>query len=277
MATSTNLAILPAALPFPPCEPSENHSVRTGLTLYDIEDQLAALVDTLDVVPAEQEQELVARIGETLLDAVEKRDRMGMFLAHVDTQIAFADAEIKRLQERKQTFLRILERTEAYLVRIIQSLGQDARGRWQKLEGRTVTFSLRKQPPSVELDNEAEVPSAYRKATVKIAMPLWEELLDSLDLDVAGRVLDAVRVSDEVSKSAVKEALESGTQVPGAHLVKDAVKLKRGDSVAAHQNHLVPRVRIDLTSRRTSDVVLSTGSAYPIPCGATNPLWRTLP
>jgi hypothetical protein len=230
MAASTNLAVMPVpdgAVPPMPILPSET-SPLGALTLYTIEEQFASLVDTLDIVPADQEDELLARIAEALIHAVDKRDSMGRFLAHVDSQIDFADAEIKRLQERKGTFARILDRTESYIVRILQSLGQDAKGKWQKLEGRTVTFSLRKQPPSVAIDNESVVPSAYRKATIRISAPLWEELLDSVDVDLASRVLDAARRSDEVSKSLVKGAIEGGTEVPGAHLVNDAVRLNRG-------------------------------------------------
>jgi hypothetical protein len=163
MAPSAHLSIMPTPTVPHPQPAAEAVPVRPPLSLYAIEEQLSALVETLDAVPADQEEDLVARIGETLLQAVDQRDRMGQFLAHLEGQIGFADAEIKRLQERKQAFLKILERTEAYLVRVIQSLGRDHSGKWQKLERRTVTFSLRKQPPSVAVDNESEVPIACRK------------------------------------------------------------------------------------------------------------------
>jgi hypothetical protein len=203
-------------------------ALGTALTLYTIEEQLAALSDTLDIVPADQEDELVACLGEALIRAIDKRDSMGRFLAHLDSQIAFADAEIRRLEARKQIFTRILERTESYIVRIIQSLGQDSKGKWQKLEGRTVTFSLRRQPPSVAIDAETDVPNAYRRTTIKMSATLWEELLDSIDINLAARVIEAAKRTDEVSKSSVKEAVERGIEVPGVHLVADAVKLKRG-------------------------------------------------
>jgi hypothetical protein len=215
MGTSVNLAAVPSLEP------------RVTLSLYAIEDQLVALADTLDIVPSEQEDELVARLGQALIQAIDKRDSMGRFLAHVDSQISFADTEIKRLQERKQAFVRLLERTETYVVRVIQSLGLDPKGKWQKLEGRTVTFSLRRQPASVVIDSEEDVPNAYRRATIKMAATLWEELLDSVDTDLACRVRGVAKRSDEVSKSSVKEAIESGIDVPGAHLSMDGVKLKR--------------------------------------------------
>ena len=49
-----------------------------------------------------------------------------------------------------------------------------------------------------------------------------------LDVNLAARVIESAKRSDEVSKSTVKEAVESGTEVPGVHLVTDGVKLKRG-------------------------------------------------
>ena len=230
MPTSTNAGILQCAGGAAPLARalSPESQPTTALTLYAIEDHLSALVETLDTATADQEDELAACIGEALIHAIDKRDSMGRFLAHIDAQIGFADVEIHRLQERKRIFTRMLERTETYLVRIIQSLGQDTRGRWQKLEGHTVTFSLRKQPPSVAIDNESEVPPIYRKATIRISAALWEDLVDSVNVDLAGRLIEESKRSDEVSKSLIKEAIEGGAQVPGAHLVADAVKLKRG-------------------------------------------------
>ena len=212
---STNLTVLPVSTArFSRCRSAVESLAQAAFTLDTIEEQLAALVDTLDIVPADQEDELLALIGEALIHAVDKRDSMGRFLAHVDAQIDFADAEIKRLQERKGTFSRILDRTESYIVRILQALGQDAKGKWQKLEGRTVTFSLRRQPPSVAIDNESDVPSAYRKATIRIG-PLWEELLDSVDVEPAA----CRRAGQALGRyqSPLVEAIAAGAEVPGAH------------------------------------------------------------
>jgi hypothetical protein len=51
------------------------------LCLYSTQDQLEALSNTLDLVPPEQEEELVALIGQTLSAYTEKRDRLSRFLA----------------------------------------------------------------------------------------------------------------------------------------------------------------------------------------------------
>jgi hypothetical protein len=228
MAALTVVPNSGSASPSLPALPPEVSTPPAALTLYQIEETLGALVDTLDIVPADQEEELVARIGEAMIQAIDKRDNMGRFLAHVDAQIEFASAEIKRLQDRKQMFERVLERTESYVVRVVKSLGLNPKGRWQRLEGRTVTFGLRKSPASVAIDDDTVVPAAYRKATIKLSAPLWEQILDALDVDLAGEVMGQVKRSDEVSKTAIKAAIDGGAAVPGAHLVEDGVRLVRG-------------------------------------------------
>src|ERR1700679_3671452 len=50
--------------------------------LYDIEQHLAALVDTEEFVPDDQEQMYALELHATLLAVVEKRDRVGQFLGH---------------------------------------------------------------------------------------------------------------------------------------------------------------------------------------------------
>lgn len=229
--SSAYLAVMPVsggAIPPLPALSPEAAPPPAALTLYDLEEQLAALADTLDIVPADQEDELVARIGEALVQAKDKRDAMGRFLAHLESQAKFAAEEIERLRVRKEMFERIQERTENYILRVIMGLGKDAKGKWAKLEGRTVTFSLRKLPASVAIEDESLVPTDYRRATVKLPAVLWDEVLDALDVDTAGKVLDQAKRTDEVSKTAVKTALQSGTEVPGAKLVDDGVKLVRG-------------------------------------------------
>src|ERR1700683_2705139 len=55
-------------------------------------------LDTEELGPDELEQEYALELQATLLATVEKRDRVGQFLAHLESQIAFAHAEVARLQ-----------------------------------------------------------------------------------------------------------------------------------------------------------------------------------
>src|ERR1039457_5569201 len=70
-------------------------------TLYDIEAHLAALVDTEELVPEELEQEYAVELQATLLATADKRDRVGHFLSHLESQVAFAHAEVARLKARE--------------------------------------------------------------------------------------------------------------------------------------------------------------------------------
>ena len=200
----------------------------SGLTLYTLEDQLAALADTAEMVPPDQEQEFLKEFQSALVAAVEKRDRVGQFMAHLEQQVAFAKAEIERLKGRKDFYESVLERMEQYVIRVLTSLGWDARGKPRKLEGQTVTFSLKGCPASVDITDEAAVPGEYKSATITLPLPLWEELLDSLDLEFSGKIMDSIKKPQIVtSKSAIRAALEAGTAVPGARLITDKKSLVR--------------------------------------------------
>jgi hypothetical protein len=72
----------------------------TAAPLYVIEDHLAALIETAELVSPDQEQEFRAEFQTALTAAVEKRDRVGQFLAHLEQQINFAKFEMDRLDKR---------------------------------------------------------------------------------------------------------------------------------------------------------------------------------
>jgi hypothetical protein len=59
-----------------------------------IEDHLAALIETAELVSQEEEPEFRAEFQTALTAAVDKRDRVGQFLAPLEQQIDFAKFEI---------------------------------------------------------------------------------------------------------------------------------------------------------------------------------------
>ena len=203
--------------------------MKSSLPLYQLEDLLVTYAETADCVPADQEEEFYQQFAALIKEAAEKRDRMGQFMAHLESQIQFADAEIKRLQERKHYYAKVYARVEAYLVRILQSLGKDPKGKPKKLEGHTTTFSLHRNPPSVSITDETQIPEAYKTASVALKLPAeqWAAFLDTLDLEARALVMDGARVTLEPSKTAIKAALESDTPVPGAEISPENYRLVR--------------------------------------------------
>jgi hypothetical protein len=194
----TALRLEPAAPPLP----------LVARPLYDLEEHLAALADSAELVSPDQEAEYLADFERTLLATREKRDRVGEFLAACEGQAALAQREIERLQKRTALYQSAVERLEGYLASILHAKGKDAKGKWQKLEGNTHTFSLKNTPPSVAIQDEESVPAVYKSITVTLPASLWEELCGSLDLDMLDQVLDAVKSPrSSVSKAEVKAAI----------------------------------------------------------------------
>ena len=200
----------------------------TAASLYVIEDQLAALVETAELVSPEQEQEFRAEFQAALTAAVDKRDRVGQFLAHLQQQIDFARFEIDRLRQRKATCERALERLENYVIETIEHLGTDSKGKYRTLEGKTTTFSLRGCPPSVEVTNEPAIPAEYKILLLKLPAVIWEQLLDGLEIEQRAAVLEHVNHPEvTVDKRSIKAAIDGGVEVPGASLATGRHSLRR--------------------------------------------------
>ena len=200
----------------------------TAAPLYVIEDQLAALIETAELVSPEQEQEFRAEFQAALTAAVDKRDRVGQFLAHLEQQIDFAKFEIDRLRQRKATCERALERLENYVIGTIENLGTDGKGKYRRLEGKTTTFSLRACPPSVEVTDETAIPSEYKVLLLKLPAVTWEQLLDGLEIEQRSAVLGQVKSPEvTVDKRSIKAAIDGGVDVPGAGLAIGRHSLRR--------------------------------------------------
>ena len=196
--------------------------------LYAIEEYLAVLVDTAELVPPDQEQEFRDEFQLALTTAVDKRDRVGQFMAHLEQQIAFANFEVERLRERKAAYRRALDRIENYVTHTIEVLGRDARGKYRRLEGKTVTFSLAGCPPSVEVTDESAVPAEYKTLTLKLPAVTWEQILDWLDTDQRQKVSGIVkREGISLDRRSIKAAISAGTGVPGADLAIGKTSLRR--------------------------------------------------
>jgi hypothetical protein len=155
----------------------------TDLSLYRIEEELQSLLDTLDVCPDELRPELEQRIAAYVTAEIDKVDRVGAVLSSLDNVQAHAKTEIERLRARQQTAQRAAEQLEGYLLRVLRERG----GR--PLKGRNVTFSTRRSE-AVVIDDPNQIPDRFKRVTV----------------------------TTDVPKIAVRDAIKSGTIVPGAHL-----------------------------------------------------------
>lgn len=145
--------------------------------LYEIEDDLLALLDSEDGVPAEMEEQFRADLAAALTAAKDKRERFAKKIIQDEADAKFARAEAKRITEWARVREARAERLRGYAVDVIAALPKNAKGERQKLEGLTVTMSARKCPESLEIIDASLVPLELKSATVTMAAEDWLELL----------------------------------------------------------------------------------------------------
>lgn len=195
------------------------HSVSEPL--YTIEDDLLALIETEGVVPPEQDAEFQAELAEQMRKAVVKRDRVAQFIRHCELMADSSKVEEKRLKERREMYQKAADKMRQYVKTILEALGTDEKGKWQKLAGNTATFSLRNNPGAVKVTDESAIASKFKRYTITMWGDTWEGILAALDDNSCAQVIAEVNqrhVAVEVSKTKIKEAMEAGEFIEGADL-----------------------------------------------------------
>jgi len=189
------------------------------LSLFQIEDSLVLLAESseADGLTPEIESALAAY----LKGAVEKRDRVAEFIRFCAGMAELAKAEVKRLQARQKHFEAAAERVSNMVLRVFDWLGAE------KLEGRTNTLKKRKCPPSVNVIDEQKIPAEYKRVTVTLPLPQWQQLLAGTPEDARNTVLAGIRKQETtLDLEAIKQALNLENAVEGADLMLNRFKLQ---------------------------------------------------
>jgi hypothetical protein len=189
-----------------------------AFTLFQIEESLMLLAES-----AEEEgltPEIETALTAYLEGAVEKRDRVAEFIHFCEAMAELAKAEVKRLQARQKHFETTAERVSGMVLHVLDWLGV------KKLEGRTNTLKKRKCPPSVNVIDEQKIPAEYKRVTVTLPLPQWQELLAGTSEDSRNTVLSGLRKQEiTLDLEAIKQALNLEKVVEGADLAINRFKL----------------------------------------------------
>jgi hypothetical protein len=196
--------------------------MTTALTLYSTEEQYLALLNTEDLVSPEQEAEFRAELADALKTAVEKRDKVAAFLRICRHHEDAIDTEVERLTKLKKNYVTGRERMQKYIVSVIEGMGTDAKGKYPSLKGETCVIGVRRGPGHIEVTDEAKVPAEYKTATVTMPAALWADIREVINDDV---LQTEVRERFSVDKTAIKAAIEAGTEVTGADLAFGGLSL----------------------------------------------------
>ena len=189
-------------------------------TLYDLEDTLQAFANTIALSEEPTVRQLILEeIGQAMQKTKEKRDRVVAFLRHCEQQQKFADAEIERIQKRKEVIARVCEELECYLVQVIDQFARaDQRG-IKRLEGNFSSMRIQKNPDSVLITDEHLLPVAWKDIVLTMPAHVWEALLQRLPTDERALFVRKVKKSEfKPDKKAIGNELKKAVEIPGADL-----------------------------------------------------------
>jgi uncharacterized membrane protein YccC len=131
------------------------------------------LADTLEGLDGELQPKLIA---------------VAMWARNVDADADAIEAAAKAMQDRAKALRAKAERTRAYLLQCMQLAGVE------RISSPHVVLSVRANPASVEIEDEAQIPAAY--------------------------MTDPKPVPPKPDKALIKRALQDGHEVPGARLAR---------------------------------------------------------
>ena len=189
-------------------------------TLYEIEDSLAAFANTIDLAPDEPTRQLVLdEIGHALRKAKDKRDAVVAFLRHCEQQQEFADAEMERIERRKEFIARVQEELERYVVGVIEQFAAPDRRGIKRLEGNVSSLRIQKNPDSVLITDVTAIPLAHKDVVLTMPAYVWEALLQIVGATDRKEFESRVeRLEYKPDKKAIAAELKEGVAVPGADL-----------------------------------------------------------
>jgi len=131
-------------------------------------------------LPPEQQIVLMAQ----LKTSIEKRDQLGHMNAFCKGHIHLLREEEKRLAERRHRLEKFSEMLQSSLHQALLDMGV------KRVEGNEYSFTVKKNPPRVEIVDEARIPPEF------------------------------ISYAPVIDKAAIKNSLEDGKEVPGAELVQ---------------------------------------------------------
>ncbi len=151
-------------------------------TLIELTNEARALYDRMTDMGIEDQAALDTIEAET--DLIPKMQDYGHVMRRMNLEDDLIAAEIARLQGIRKVRANRLQNLKDRLLYAMNAVGM------QKIEHPLFTLSVRNNPESVEVFDERQVPEDYFK------------------------------VKKELSKTAIKDAIKAGADVPGAKLTR---------------------------------------------------------
>ena len=196
--------------------------VARGLSIFEIDESLAALVEAAEADAEANNGELSEPIKEALVTYAEafgyKVDRIADFLKAQKAEAEIAQREGERFQARHKAAENREKRLKQMLVWFMLTRNV------QKLRGELNTICLQaNSAPSLVVNETAHIAASFYRARIEITWPEWVEILETLP---QGPLRDRLTngqgkfVQKELQRGILSDALARGEVVEGVSLVK---------------------------------------------------------
>jgi len=188
--------------------------------LYDLEEHLQALVNSIDLAEEPSAREsILEEIGHAIRRTREKRDAVVAFLRQCECQQNFADTEIERIQKRKAFITRVQNELESYLIQVVEQYAPRDRKGTQRLDGNFSSLRIQRNPESVLITDVDSVPAGLKQIILTMPAHAWDALLQSLDAEERKALESRIEKRElKADKKAIGTELKRGNQIPGADL-----------------------------------------------------------
>jgi len=196
--------------------------VAKGLSMFEIDESLEALVDTAEQEADANNGEISEEIKIALATYAEafgyKLDRIADFLKAQKAEAEVAQREAERFQARHKAAENREKRLKQMLVWFMLTRNV------QKLRGALNTISLQaNSAPSLVIQETTHIPDSFYRAKIEVTWPEWIEILTALP---QGPLRDRLReaggkaVQKELQRGILADALTRGEAITGVSLVK---------------------------------------------------------
>ncbi|VWB08357.1 siphovirus Gp157 family protein [Burkholderia lata] len=156
-----------------------------SLSLFAIAGDYRAQLDQLEQLGLD-EQTFQDTLESISGDIEEKSINVAMFVRNLEASAAAIETQIESMNDRAAAIRKKASHVRDYL------LSNMEHAKLQKIESPFFVLSIRKNPPSLIVDDEKKIPPSF----LKIPEP----------------------PSPSLDKAALKDALKAGQEIPGAHL-----------------------------------------------------------
>ena len=206
--------------------PSSNEIAVQERTLFALTDDISSYFESREIVAAQlaeptedsdragltaQLAEIDDRLANLAAELATKTDNIAGVLRRMSTEQDALKAEQERIHARRKTF----ERAEGWLRKYVVSVMQQRGLKQLKTESNTLFI---RQSDAVVVEDPQVLPEAYKNVTVKMPAWLWRYLVEHADPAGNNSDVQAVRVVEDISLSAIKKAIKSGVTVDGADI-----------------------------------------------------------